>query len=380
MPTRGSVNTLRARRRTFRLEGMARPRTPHPSRLRRRAAATLALLVALPLGAAPASVAQQAGPVDGSAATFTARATAASRSEPALRVGHSAWVVVAVARLWQSPSAPREVDRPALARPVHFRRWLGAMSLDQRRALSEHSDTEALLGERVVVTALQDRWAHVVIPDQPSQKDARGYPGWVPVRQLTARAPGKSGSVATVVRRTTWLRTDDAARERIVEVSYGTRLKVVEAGRRSVRVRTPTGHVRRVRAAAVSVHAPGATALPRTRRSLVKQAQSFTGLPYLWGGLSGFGLDCSGLTWLDYRTHGQVIPRDALPQSRHGKPVKRSALRRGDLIFYATNGLVHHVTMYAGTGRMVEAPHTGANVRTVPVRSFEYFGARRYLR
>jgi len=39
---------------------------------------------------------------------------------------------------------------------------------------------------------------------------------------------------------------------------------------------------------------------------------------------------------------------------------------------------VHHVTMYAGGGRMIEAPHTGSVVRTVPVRSVEYFGARRY--
>jgi cell wall-associated NlpC family hydrolase len=129
----------------------------------------------------------------------------------------------------------------------------------------------------------------------------------------------------------------------------------------------------------VSVHPLGETALPRTRTNLVRTAQSFTGLPYLWGGLSGFGLDCSGLTWLDFRAHGQVIPRDALPQSRHGKPVGRTALRRGDLIFYATNGLVHHVTMYAGDGKMVEAPHTGAVVRTVGVRGFEYFSARRYL-
>jgi cell wall-associated NlpC family hydrolase len=295
-----------------------------------------------------------------------------------LRAGHSAWVVVSVARLWQSPSSPRTVDRPALARPVHVRAWLAAMSLDQRRALSFHSDTEALLGERVLVTGLRGRWAHVVVPDQSSQKDPRGYPGWVPTRQLTAVAPGNTPSVATVVKRTTWLRTDDAARTRVVEVSYGTVLHVVRVVGSFVRVRTPLGVVRRVRSVAVSVHSPGVTALPQTGRDLVAQAQSFTGLPYLWGGLSGFGLDCSGLTWLDYRVHGRLIPRDALPQSRAGTPVPRSRLHPGNLVFYATNGLVHHVAMYAGAGRMVEAPHTGAAVRTVPLRSFEYAGARRY--
>ena len=298
---------------------------------------------------------------------------------PAAQAGRSAWVSVAVARLWQSPSAPRTVDAPALAAPVRFRAWLAGMSLSERRALSFHSDTEALLGERVVVTGIRGSWAHVAVPDQPSQKDPRGYPGWVPLRQITYAAPPASGPVATVVRRTTWLRADTSTATRVLEVSFGTVLPVLSRGPSQVRVRTPLGAVRRVAAAAVVVHARGTGARPRTGADLVRSAQSFAGLPYLWGGLSGFGLDCSGLTWVDYRVHGRVISRDALPQSRHGRPVARASLRPGDLIFYATNGLVHHVTMYAGRGRMVEAPHTGAVVRTVPVRGFEYFGARRYL-
>lgn len=312
----------------------------------------------------------------------TAGSPAAAAEGPAtarLAAGQSAWVAVSVARLWETPGSPRPVDQPALERPVRFRAWLAAMSIDQRRAMSSYSDTEALLGERVVVTEVQGGWAHVVVPDQPSQKDSRGYPGWVPSRQLTSRAPAKASSAATVVRRTAWLRTDDAAAEKVLEISFGTRLRVAEVHKGFVRVVTPLGATRLIRSSAVSVRPLGETALARTRTDLVRTAQSFAGLPYLWGGLSGFGLDCSGLTWLDFRAHGQVIPRDALPQSRHGKPVARTSLRRGDLIFYATNGLVHHVTMYAGGGRMVEAPHTGAVVRTVGVRGFEYFSARRYL-
>jgi len=303
----------------------------------------------------------------------------ASSAAPTVRAGHDAWVTVSVARLWETPSSPRAVDRPALQRPVKVRTWLRSMTLAQRKALWTHSDTEALLGERVRVTKVSGSWAHVVVPDQPSPKDTRGYPGWVPLRQITARPPAAADQVATVVRRTAWLRTDDAAVAKVIEVSFGTNLRVLAVKSGVVRVVTPLGAVRRIKASVVSVHAPGGTALPRTRADLVATAQSFTGLPYLWGGLSGFGLDCSGLTWLDYRAHGRTISRDALPQSRHGVPVKRAALRKGDLIFYATNGLVHHVTMYAGSGLMVEAPHTGAAVRTVPVRSTEYYGARRYL-
>ena len=117
----------------------------------------------------------------------------------------------------------------------------------------------------------------------------------------------------------------------------------------------------------------------------MRAARSFTGLPYLWAGVSGFAVDCSGLTWVDYRAHGLVIPRDAGPQSdagpqtARGTAVRFSGLRRGDLLFYASGGMVVHVTMYAGRHRMVRAPHTGAAVETVPVTLAGYAGARRYL-
>ena len=108
----------------------------------------------------------------------------------------------------------------------------------------------------------------------------------------------------------------------------------------------------------------------------------FTGLPYLWAGRSGFGFDCSGLTSMDYRVHGLVIPRDAAAQVR-GRAVSRLALRPGDLLFYATSGKVHHVSIYAGSGRMVQAPRTGLPVQTIATSTSsyarEYAGARRQI-
>ncbi len=180
-----------------------------------------------------------------------------------------------------------------------------------------------------------------------------------------------------MVSRTTWLRTDNGAASRLTEISAGTTLPALGRSGSQVRVRTPDGATRRLLAGAVVVHRLG-TATLQPHRGLLATAKTFRGLPYLWGGLSGFGLDCSGLTWLSNRLHGTLIPRDALPQSRHGARVTRAHLRRGDLVFYATRGLVHHVTMYAGRGRMIEAPHTGAVVRVVRLRSREYAGARRY--
>ena len=79
--------------------------------------------------------------------------------------------------------------------------------------------------------------------------------------------------------------------------------------------------------------------------------------------------------------HGIQTPRDALPQSQGGTPVRGA--RRGDLMFYATDGLVHHVSMYIGDGKMVHSPGTGQTVEVVatstPAYHREYSGARRYL-
>jgi cell wall-associated NlpC family hydrolase len=260
----------------------------------------------------------------------------------------------------------------------------------QKRWLSlGHAQTQALYGTRVRVLATRGRWTKVAVPSQPSPKNRRGYPGWLPTRQLTAAPPPASGTTAVVARRTAWLWTDDASvgtkAGRVMELSYGTRLPVVSAGPRTVRVAMLDGDVVRTLRRSAVVLRTGPTSTP-TGDEVVHEAMRFLGLPYLWAGTSGFGFDCSGLTYAAFRQLGVTIPRDAAPQSTGGAAVARRALRPGDLVFLQTSaGVVHHVAMYVGrvdgVRTVIESPRTGTSVRLTPLSRFGpgYAGARRYL-
>src|SRR5204863_2228350 len=81
--------------------------------------------------------------------------------------------------------------------------------------------------------------------------------------------------------------------------------------------------------------------LPRTRVDIVRTARMFLGLHYLWGGLSSWGMDCSGLTWAAYRAHGVTIPRDADAQFAAGRPISLAQAKPGDLLFYEPPSIGH---------------------------------------
>ncbi|ANY08911.1 C40 family peptidase [Pseudonocardia sp. HH130630-07] len=127
------------------------------------------------------------------------------------------------------------------------------------------------------------------------------------------------------------------------------------------------------------------SALPDQRAKIaVDVAMKQIGLPYVWGGdgpENGHrGFDCSGLTTFAYEKAGVTLPRTAHTQYRHGPRVPAgSPLQPGDLVFYGTVKKVHHVGMYIGSGRMVNAPTFGKPVQTAWYRypGDDYLGASR---
>jgi cell wall-associated NlpC family hydrolase len=117
-------------------------------------------------------------------------------------------------------------------------------------------------------------------------------------------------------------------------------------------------------------------------------ALSQVGTPYIWGGETpGVGFDCSGLVQAAYRVAGIQLPRTAQEQYDAGPPVPAGApLQPGDLVFFGQGATdVTHVGIYVGVqdgqSVMVDAPHTGADVRVEPFPDVvgQSWGTERYL-
>ncbi len=124
----------------------------------------------------------------------------------------------------------------------------------------------------------------------------------------------------------------------------------------------------------------------RLREEIVKTARQYIGVPYRWGGESPqTGFDCSGLTMVVYRINGLDLPRSSRQQWKVGKSIDRRQLKKGDLVFFATDGgnRVSHVGIYAGGNLFLHAPGKNRRIQTSSMSSkyysSRYLGARSYL-
>lgn len=111
--------------------------------------------------------------------------------------------------------------------------------------------------------------------------------------------------------------------------------------------------------------------LNRALNKLVNESSTYLGIPYLWGGTTRKGLDCSAFVKNVYSSIGIILPRVSRDQAKVGKNVSLAAARRGDLIFFETDpkrpDTVSHVGMYIGNGKMIHASSGSEKVVIVPL-------------
>jgi gamma-D-glutamyl-L-lysine dipeptidyl-peptidase len=207
-------------------------------------------------------------------------------------------VGVDVATVWTSPSAARPIDEPAVRDVPDPQAWVASLDAEARLGLHGRTLTQLLLGEPVDVhEETPDGWLSVSAPWQPAPEHEDGYRGWVRAAHVSESAVGVPAA--------------------------------------------PPGEIR------------------AGRLEVLAEARRFLGLQYLWGGMSPWGLDCSGLVHFANRRAGVVVPRDAYAQHAVTVAVPIDEAQPGDLYFFARqDGRVFHVGFVTGPQRMLHAPET----------------------
>lgn len=220
--------------------------------------------------------------------------------------------------------------------------------------------SQAIYGSNVKLLVARGEWSRIQTDDQ--------YKGWTPSRylRLIQRGDGYATSGKTVqvesLFANLYRETSVKRHKPVITIPFQSRLEVVEGSSngngnnnnndaRWLEVRLPDMRTAWVQASDV-VSDPAPLTIPES----IELAKRFLGFPYLWGGRSSFGFDCSGFTQMLVRSRGINMPRDADLQAAWSGviAVERNDLQPGDLLFFGSSEKhITHTGMYIGDGQFI---------------------------
>lgn len=229
--------------------------------------------------------------------------------------------------------------------------------------------TQLLFGEIVSILGSDHQWRHI-----KSQTD--GYQGWVdekmlvPVSNEFIQEIGHweylSSPYTTVL-----YREDDLAFP--FKLVLGSPIPIAQGLQPLENIRLIFGDFQ-----LVIPRTSLRPALSPTPRSLVSLSEDYLGTPYLWGGRSPWGIDCSGLVQQIYQMHGIALPRDASQQVEAGIEIPFAQAHAGDLAFFENDkGRIHHVGMLLSNGLI---RHAHGNVHDDPIDATGIHNPKRQIR
>jgi cell wall-associated NlpC family hydrolase len=228
--------------------------------------------------------------------------------------------------------------------------------------------SQAIYGSNVTLLTARGEWSRIQTEDH--------YKGWVPSRHLRLIQHGAGYATSGAIVRVDSLfaniyREPDITRHKpVLTIPFESRLEVIQSedaadakqsGKGShegwLYVRLPDKRDEWIQSGDV-VADPKPLSIPES----IELAKRFLGIPYLWGGSSSFGYDCSGFTQMLVRVRGITMPRDADKQAAWSGviPVDRKNLQPGDLLFFgASPKNITHTGMYIGEGQFIHDTTTG---------------------
>jgi gamma-D-glutamyl-L-lysine dipeptidyl-peptidase len=231
---------------------------------------------------------------------------------------------------------------------------------------SEKADvvSQALYGSNVALLVSRGEWSKIQTEDH--------YKGWVPSRNLRILLTGNGYAVSgpTVqiesLFANVYLEPDVTQHKPVITLPFEVRLEVIptqnpkDAHERWLQVSLPDQRKGWIQTGDI-VTGPKPLSIPES----IELGRRFLGFPYLWGGRSSFGYDCSGFTQMLVRARGINMPRDADLQAAWSgvTKVERDDLQPGDLLFFGSSSKhITHTGMYIGDGQFI---HDTTNGRPV---------------
>lgn len=227
--------------------------------------------------------------------------------------------------------------------------------------------SQAIYGSDVRLLEARGEWSKIQTPDR--------YRGWTLSRYLRIVLNGEgyaTGGPTVQVQSifaNVYTEPDVTKHKPVITVPFETRLEIANDSTRKagkpekqvpegwLRVRLPGQTTAWIQTGDV-ISDPKVLSIPES----IELAKHFLGIPYLWGGTSSFGFDCSGFTQMLVRARGVNMPRDADQQAAWSgvMPVKRNDLQPGDLLFFGSSAKdITHTGMFIGDGQFIHDTTNG---------------------
>jgi hypothetical protein len=215
--------------------------------------------------------------------------------------------------------------------------------------------TEASYGEAVEVLRNEGSWSQI--------RQGDGYIGWISQHGLCpSAAAARYRAEATHLIAARWRPIVGLAGTQVGLLPWGIALPVLEFRDGLAFFMSPDGLPCTIEADSLILVEDRPAQTAAGIAEMLAQLNQFIGVPYLWGGTTSYGFDCSGLAQAAYRWMGITLPRDADQQAQQGAAVPREQLQAGDLLFWAVSRTseqrsqnINHVSIALDSEQMIHA-------------------------